>query len=188
MSKFDNQLWKERAWARYSRASASLRSRQKTAVAEAFGVWNVDNRAIEDLSCVVAWCQEKRIDVDFVKKPLGTYHCAEKKISISARLNPLKQLVVLLHECGHYLIGHDEDHERFGMGYPQSEPEVTRTFHHRLTCLEEELEAWHRGWKLAQRLGLALKREEFDEVRLECIRSYVKWTLRPSGIKAGETQ
>ena len=61
----------------------------------------------------------------------------------------------------------------------QTEPNVKRTFHHRMSCLEEEIEAWHRGWKLAVRLGLSVTREEFDVVRLDCLKSYVRWTLQP---------
>ncbi|HAN16499.1 MAG TPA: hypothetical protein DCP73_13260 [Chloroflexi bacterium] len=86
----------------------------------------------------------------------------------------------MLHECGHHLIGMKEHHQRFGMGYPQTDPAVTRTFLHRVSCLEEELEAWHRGWKLSQRIGMSLNRDNFDRVRLECIRSYIKWTLQRS--------
>ena len=92
-------------------------------------------------------------------------------------------MIVLLHECGHHLIGVNDDHDRFGMGYPQSDPEITKTFHHRVSCLEEEMEAWHRGWKLAKRLNLTVDRDVFDAMRLKCIRSYIKWTVKPNTFK-----
>jgi hypothetical protein len=179
MSKFDTQLWKERAWARFTRTVAPLRSRDKKRRDAAERKWAEDVVAIGGLAKVVAWCAERCIDVDFVKKPLGTYHYGLKEISISSRLKPLNQLIILLHECGHHLVGDAEAHDRFGMGYPQTDPEVTKTFHHRVACLEEEMEAWHRGWKLAQRLELNLDREEFDRVRLDCVRSYIQWSLKP---------
>jgi hypothetical protein len=183
VGKFDPQLWKERAWARHARVVSELRPREKNRLAEAERKWFSDVLSISDLEKLVGWCGERCISVEFVKKPLGFYVHGEKVIKISSRLKPLNQVAVMLHECGHHLVGHDGDHERFGMGYPQNDPEVTKTFHHRLSCLEEELEAWHRGWKLASRLELNIPRPEFDRVRLDCVRSYIKWTLRPGRFK-----
>ena len=179
MSKFDSQLWKERAWSRFTRAVAPLRSRDKEAHSAAERKWVGDIVAIGALDRVIGWCSERCIDVNFVKKPLGTYFYGTKEIYISSRLKPYNQLVILLHECGHHLIGDAEHHDRFGLGYPQTDPEVTKTFRHRVACLEEELEAWHRAWKLSQRLELNLDRDEFDAVRLDCIRTYVHWALKP---------
>ena len=85
----------------------------------------------------------------------------------------------LLHECGHHLIGMKEHHERFGQGYPLgNDPAVAKTKAHKVACLEEEFEAWHRGWKLARRLGLAITRSDFDELRIECLKSYIDWAAR----------
>lgn len=179
MTEFDPQLWKERAWARFCRASKAIRPKDKERLAVAEREWFTDVVAISDIGLIVDWCGVRCIKVNFVKKPFGTYHSAEKEISISSRLRPLKQAVVLLHECGHHLVEGADRAERFLMGYPQNKPEVTRTFHHRLTCLEEEMEAWHRGWKLSRRLELSVSREQFDGIRLECLRTYVKWTLHP---------
>jgi len=114
--------------------------------------------------------------VQFGKKPGGIYNAVEKSITIAGRTAPEKQLYMLLHECGHHLIGFDKCDERFGMGYPYvNDPQINATFQHRIACLEEEIEAWHRGWRLAKRLQLDLKRDQFDKVKLECLRTYIKW-------------
>jgi hypothetical protein len=172
VARFDADRWTARSWARCQAAQAS-------GAVDANTRWYRESRAIEDLVHLVAWCGERGLEVDFAKRSMGVYHLDDKKITISCRLSPERQVAILLHECGHHLVGREEQHDRFGMGYPQTEPEVTKTFHHRVACLEEEMEAWHRGWKLACRLGLKCDRALFDEVRLQCIRSYVKWTLRP---------
>jgi len=131
---------------------------------------------IDKLATVVDWCNFKGLRVVFGKVCGGTYITGEKVIKLAGRASPEKQLYMLLHECGHHLIGFDGEDERFGMGYPYAEdPNVNATFHHRIACLEEEIEAWHRGWKLAKRLHLQLERQTFDKVRLECLRSYIKW-------------
>ena len=167
MIEFNKQLWKERAADRCDRAADKPRAKRQR---------SRDDAAIERLAVVVDWCRSKHIEVMFGKIPGGSYNAIEKTIRISCRSLPEKQLHMLLHECGHHLIGFDEADERFGMGYPYVEdPNINTTFHHRIACLEEEIEAWNRGWKLAKRLDLDLSRHDFDRVRLECLRTYVKW-------------
>ena len=174
MSKFDSELWRGRAWARFQRA---VQAGGDTKQLEK--LWFVETLTVGDLEAVVNWCGSRGLEVDFLKRAGGIYDHSDKKITIVCGAKPQRQLVYLLHECGHHLIGMKEQHERFGMGYPQTDPELKKTFLHRVSCLEEELEAWHRGWKLGQRLGLqSLTREAFDAIRLECLKTYIKWTLR----------
>jgi hypothetical protein len=131
---------------------------------------------IDKLAAVIDWCSSKNIKVRFGKSVGASYNAIEKTITMAGRTSPEKQLYMLLHECGHHLVGFDEDDERFGMGYPYVEDsKVNTTFHHRVACLEEEMEAWHRGWRLSKRLHLNLDRPAFDKVRLDCLRSYIKW-------------
>jgi hypothetical protein len=142
--------------------------------------WTKEMIAVSDLEKIVNWCSEKRIKVSFLRRQNGVYYAGDNKIAISNRLSTINQVCVLLHECGHHLIGIDIEHNRFGMGYPQTDKKITKTFQHRFSCLEEEIEAWHRGWKLANRLGLELSREDFDQFRLKCLKSYLDWTLKPT--------
>lgn len=174
MSEFDSQLWKNRAWARYTHALCSGQPLQKIEPE-----WAHDILAIGDLDLLTRWCTERKVTVDFVKKQCGTYYSGTKTITISSRLSPRNQVIVLLHECGHHLIGPSGDSDRFQMGYAQVDHEITKTFHHRVSCLEEEMEAWHRGWRLSCRLALRVDREVFDEYRLKCLKSYIKWTIKP---------
>ena len=183
MQKFDSGLWRNRAWARFRRALAAGKPK-----AELEPAWALDVLAICDLGTLVEWCEQRKIDVVFVKKVGATYYQDTKQVKISSRLSPQRQLLFLLHECGHHLIGLKEHNSRYAMGYPQTDAETKKTFHHRLTCLEEEMEAWHRGWNLAERLNLRISREDFDAVRLECLRTYVKWTLRPGKMEREEEE
>lgn len=174
MQSFDAQLWKDRAWERYARAvhrGAKKRSQEPR--------WARDVIAIGCIGKVVEWCSSKKITVLFARKYGANYDPAEKKIVVSHRAGPDRQLAYLLHECGHHLIGTKVQHDRFAAGYPMvDDPSVSRTLLHRVAVLEEELEAWHRGWKLAERLELPLSKSTYDTVRLECVKSYVGWTLR----------
>lgn len=175
MRDFDPQAWQDAAWGRFG--SALRRGVSKT---DAENKWFEDLRAIGDLTKLTGWCRSKGITVVFGKKQGAAYYPDSKEIVMSNRLSPARQAVVLTHECGHHLIGLKEHHERFGMGYPKHDDAVvSRTLLHRVSCVEEELEAWHRGWKLAQRLDLSIERERFDAIRLECIKTYFNWALRP---------
>ena len=62
------------------------------------------------------------------------------------------------------------------MGYPKGEdPVIGKLLTHKIAILEEECEAWERGRRLAKRLKLSLVWEEFDALRIECLKSYVLW-------------
>jgi hypothetical protein len=174
VTRFDKELWRKRSWDRFQRLVRKQTKKEPTRGAEA--QWYRDMLYIEKLDSVVDWCASHGLEVSFAKKANGVYEPESKVITLSCRALPEKQLHYLLHECGHHLIGMKEHHERFGKGYPQGmNPEVMNTFIHRVACLEEEFEAWHRGWKLANRLGLDVDREEFDKTRMDCLKSYIKW-------------
>ena len=183
MKEFDLQLWKDRAWKKYGRALTSGRPQARLELE-----WAVDLLLISDLFVINEWCKNKGLKVLFGKTSNGNFFPQEKKILISSHASLQNQVIILLHECGHYLIGELEDHERFGMGYPQTDPGITKTFQHRLACLEEEFEAWHRGWKLSKRLNLRLNREDYDNYRIRCLRSYIKWSLKPGTFKEVENE
>lgn len=172
MIEFDKALWEERARSRHKKA---LRrgSKDRSAVDSQL---ERDLRSTVKLARVTEWCASKSLTVVFGKKPGGQYDTLSRTITIACRAAPERQLFYLLHECGHHLIGFKEHDERFGLGYPKTEdPDWNGTFDHRFACLEEEIEAWHRGWRLARRLRLRIPRADFDRVRLECLRSYVQW-------------
>ena len=63
------------------------------------------------------------------------------------------------------------------MGYDQTDPCITRTFQHRLACLEEEMEAWQRGRNLAKKLKLRINDDVLELIRINCLKSYAKWAV-----------
>ena len=177
MEPFCRDKLREQAWRRFQRYVR--KEIKRTPVRGAETQWCRDVFYIEKLNAIVEWCESKGIDVVMAKKANGVYDPGDATITITCRASPEKQLHYLLHECGHHLIGMKEHHERFGKGYPQgNNPKVMNTFEHKLACLEEEIEAWHRGWKLSRRLRLNVDREQFDATRIECLKTYVEWTSK----------
>jgi IrrE N-terminal-like domain len=166
---FDRDLWWGRAWDRHRRAL--LRDG-----ANPFLItqrWAREALSVADLQSVVNWCEARGINVQFAKKVAAVFDQNTRTITVSSRLSPDRQLHVLLHECGHVLVG---DNPRFAAGYPTiPEKGEKLNFSNRLACLEEEIEAWNRGWNLARRLGLRVDPLGFEKTRTECLRTYVKW-------------
>lgn len=180
MAQFDPVLWRQRAWDRLRRAAKKSAEGKPSPEQEA--AWAADWAAIDDMSKVVDWCKIRCLTVEFNRvEPgsAGVLDTGTNTITVSSRATAQKQLITLLHECGHYLLRDKANEDRFKMGYAMHHDEtVTKTFAHKLACVEEEFEAWHRGWKLAQRLGLSLTRDAFDDLRLACLKSYIKWSAR----------
>ena len=82
-----------------------------------------------------------------------------------------------LHECGHYLIGRDTT-GRFDMGYPVAGTRKARKqARHRVAVLDEELEAWARGEKLARRLGIKIDKKRYDLMKAHHVATYCRFVL-----------
>lgn len=110
----------------------------------------------------------------------ATYVPETGDVKMSSRFSPERQLFLLLHECGHMLIGNRRKHERYGMGYTkQNDPQICKTLHHRFDVLDEEMEAWFRGLKLARRLKLKIDKSTFHSFRLSRLKTYAKWAIEP---------
>lgn len=151
----------------------------------------VEYLAIENLDRVVKWAKKRGLTVELHPKiDTGRFHSLSRKVEISSRLMPEKQLIILLHELGHFLVeagGKEALLERFPNGYARISSGIPgRDVLHKIDVIAEEIEAWHRGWRLAERLGIFISRETFDTVRAEYLRSYMKWALRKGRPKADE--
>jgi len=169
---FDRELWVYRAKKRHLKSrSKENSSHKKTNLVK-------DLEAIDKLEVLVAWCTGRKIEVVFARRSNGYYSPDERRAYISGRLCPENQLYFLLHECGHFLIGTGADPQaRFGMGYPQTDATIKRSFHHKLDIFDEEMEAWWRGLKLATKLEITVNRGSFDKERLQALHSYANWMV-----------
>ena len=46
---------------------------------------------------------------------------------------------------------------------------------YKVDVISEEIEAWQRGKKLAERLGIYINEDKFNEIMNKCIFTYVEW-------------
>lgn len=181
MALFDQKKMRDAAWRRFTR-----RIRRGADETESRTTWAREALSIDGIAVVNNWLKDKGISLHFERREGATYFYAWRYISMSSALRPDAALVLLLHECGHVLIGNTGS-SRYSMGYPMSEnPEINKTFAHRLAVVEEETEAWFRGKKLAKKLKLEwlVSEKVWEQQRLSCLRSYFEWSLNPSKFKS----
>jgi hypothetical protein len=98
-----------------------------------------------------------------------------KTIHIGSRQHAENRFYTLLHECGHILVASTSD--KFESEHPMYafSPDVkSRTSKaYQVSLIAEEIDAWKRGRRLAQRHGLEIDNKKFDRVMTNCIISYV---------------
>jgi hypothetical protein len=98
MTVFDPDRWRTKTWERLRKDAT------KSASEIAHARWTADFLAVSSIEKIVAWCNTRCIEVKFTTTE-SHYDSSTKVISIAASARPQKQLIYLLHECGHHLIG-----------------------------------------------------------------------------------
>jgi len=122
----------------------------------------------------------ERLGYDVYEGPnyLDTSCSGEKVITICSRTGIENRLYGLLHECGHALIR--ENVAKFAKEYRSNyeggfDGRKARTDRFKVSTIEEEIEAWKRGKRLAKRLGIELDEERFESHKAECLMTYIRW-------------
>lgn len=176
MSRFNVDSWRSRAWSRYQRAQSRDRGKASDRFVR-------DILAIPAIEAIDAWCSRQGLTVNFSRSPNALYHGDEARIDVNANLAPETQMHLMLHECGHHLIKLDAERNPSSYAVRYSCVDHTqskRGFGSRCDVVDEEFEAWHRGWLLAEQLGLQLDRCRFDNTKKSSLKTYVKWSLSNS--------
>lgn len=142
-----------------------LRKRAKTAS---------DRKVVKQLSKVVSWAEARGLTVNI--SSTQSYQLG-RDINVKNAKSLRTILFSLLHECGHFLIG--DTNKRFRKGYNVYNISAVRNLStHRVAVLDEEFEAWERGWRLGTRLGLKICRDAYERVRANHIVTYCKFVTR----------
>ena len=87
------------------------------------------------------------------------------------------RLFALLHECGHALIRKNwtKFKTEFCAHAEHDGDGRKETKSLKISTLEEEFEAWKRGWKLAKRLNLQLDKDAYTKHKNKYIMTYIEW-------------
>jgi hypothetical protein len=110
----------------------------------------------------------------------GIFIPEDMTIFIDSRVKGRDRVNYLLHEMGHASIHIDGlTRDRFNVF-----DEDAKTASERLTLVEEEFEAWHRGRMIARRAGIKLD-ESYEQAREKSMMSYLRWCVSDGHAKIG---
>ena len=134
------------------------------------------------LDILEGWAFDKNwiIELEYLGK--DEMDPGSKTISISTRQGIENQLYTLLHECGHILV--QSNHTMYAKRYPATAKlnictgvnrRLEKSKKYKVDVISEEIEAWQRGKKLAERLGIYINEDKFNEIMNKCIFTYVEW-------------
>lgn len=115
------------------------------------------------LARIEAWLNRRGLEliVSHGALPGALYDPDNKRVIIPARRSRQTQIALALHECGHVLIDSRENKRES-----------------KIDTLLEEVEAWHRGRRLARRLGVRVDPRAFARMRATCLTTYATWIAK----------
>ena len=139
----------------------------------------MNNKTFDDcLARVDAWATTRGLEVC---RGFGfdAYFHEEKHVVYNTKLKSKKnQIYSLLHECGHALAFRSKGYkncfptlykQRFGKGNQNKNKNV-----YKCETIAEEWDAWHRGYKLAKRLQVPIKKDDYFNYASRWVMTYVR--------------
>lgn len=134
------------------------------------------------LSLFSSWAEDRGYYVYFEENGDNCICPISKLIEINSSAPLRRQVYCLLHECGHALI---IDNGSFWNFEDNKRPELIEMSPHeessplseseKVFTVIEEIEAWERGLKLAQRLKIPICRKEWEVEMADAIKKYIDW-------------
>lgn len=121
------------------------------------------------------WVKSKGYDVVCYTDADDKLEFEEKRIHIDSRQHAENRFYTLIHECGHLLISQtanqfQKDHPMYATS---SDSRRCRSKAYQVSLIAEEIEAWKRGRRLANRMGLFINDNKFDRIMTNCVMSYI---------------
>lgn len=132
----------------------------------------------KQLTTLERYVSSKKWTVRYLKKAKNDWADWERKrISLKKRANQEILFYIFLHELGHMLLFQN------GRAYSSKYEEVFDEFTGgtqpvSIARIEEELEAWRTGARLAKRLKLKTDRRNFEKVKSKYVMTYIRWAHR----------
>tara|TARA_R110002020_G_scaffold273364_3_gene488481 strand:- start:260 stop:712 length:453 start_codon:yes stop_codon:yes gene_type:complete len=134
-------------------------------------------KAIQDLKKVFYWLENKGYETIF-HNDTDSVIFSDKKIFLDKRSSTENQLYSILHECGHILQHQNKSTFNKSFKYQhvaENDKRKERSYAYRISVLEEEIDAWKRGKKLAKRLDIELDEIKFEKYKAKYTMTYVDW-------------
>ena len=140
------------------------------------GFWVAQIQRIEE------WLAKKGYVISYVSDVEDQVDFDEKTVFIRSRNHAESRFYTLLHECGHILIraGWRQFAKEHPMYAASGDGRCARSKAYRVSLIAEEIDAWKRGRRLANRLGLFVRDDKYDNIMTECLSGYIEWAAEVS--------
>lgn len=128
------------------------------------------------ISKLEEYCKNRNWTVEYSTEKDDASFPQQNLIILSKRHKPEILFYFFLHELGHMLMVNDDltYNERFKILNERSQWSQT----YRVCRVEEELEAWNVGLKLAGNLGLSINQPTFERLKASKVATYMLWALQ----------
>lgn len=156
MVAFDEIIWKNKSLARHQKRSKCGRSD--------VGRLKREFDAIDSIEKVVEHCKSLNLRIKFTNEPDGSIYFESSIISINSRLNPIRQLNVILHELGHFNV--------------ESKNILCDHLSNSIDSVHNELNAWVEGMSIARSLKINIDATAYERDRTMYVKTYMKSALR----------
>lgn len=126
---------------------------------------------MSDFEQLLEWCNKRHIIIT-LSAGVDSFCSETLEITIKSNNDKIK-VYALLHEIGHYLQFVNSPHLSSRLSDLDKRTNVYKVF-----LLEEELNAWIRGLKLAHRLNIFIDEKKYWQYASRCLMSYVRWATK----------
>ena len=134
----------------------------------------------QSIQRVADWLTKYHCDVVIEHGEESRFEFEGTTIYINAQEKVENQLFTLLHEAGHLLIF--KGNKQFAKDYPMyahadsvcNDGRVVRGKAYQVSLVAEEIEAWRRGRRLAQRIGVRVNDDKYNKAMSDCVMSYIR--------------
>ncbi len=127
----------------------------------------------ERLQRICDWAADRgyHVELDPAPHEADEVDPVTKVIVLSSAQTPRQRVYAALHEAGH-ILGYEARDFLFSDAPHRITPRMSPRS--RLAVVENELDAWRRGWRLAERLELGLSARGFEKEAATWIMTYVR--------------
>ena len=129
--------------------------------------WLLELRKLEH------YCNKKGFAVLRQAVKQDAIYFQEKRIVLEDNHSDEISLYCLLHEMGHYVVLNKKNYSNVYEHIYDNFSKSSLT--HKIAILQEELDAWGEGLKLANRLGIKVNRRKYEITKSKCISTYLTW-------------
>jgi hypothetical protein len=126
------------------------------------------------------WINKNNFKLNIAKNLISEVNFDTKIININKNTKILKQIIIILHECGHILIYLHRKKYKCNIIAGLSWNKWCKLFNSKnslrkkILILEEEIEAWNRGKKLAERLNIKINNKIYEYYKIKCLMTYIR--------------